>query len=124
MTAKQLRDVQKPDKRRVRGTRRETVDGITFDSKREAKRYRELKLREKAGEITNLECQVPIPLFGRNDAIRTPTGKQMRYIADFSYVDWTLNGARVLEDAKGWPTDVYRIKKAILDAQGIEINEV
>lgn len=124
MTTQQLISALPVKKGRVRGTKRETVDGITFDSKREAKRYGELLVLEKAGRITNLERQVPFPLFGRDSPIQTPTGRQMRYIADFVYVDWDLNGITVVEDAKGWATDVYKTKKAILKAQGIEVQEV
>lgn len=108
---------------RVMNTKRVTVDGIKFDSKREAKRYLELKLLERAGEVTGLELQVPIALEGRDGAILTPTGRQMRYKADFRYYDHRL-GAWVIEDAKGWPTDVYKMKKAILAAQGVTIVEV
>lgn len=109
---------------RVRGTQKTVVDGIKFDSKREAKRWSELQLLERAGEISNLQRQVPFPLFGRDDPIQTPTGRQMRYIADFVYTDNRLSGATVVEDAKGWATDVYKIKKAILAAQGVEVKEV
>ncbi len=123
ITAAQYRS-SKSGKGRVRGTRKTVVDGITFDSKREADRWRVLKAREAAGEISNLERQVAFPLFGKNDCIKTPTGRQMRYLADFTYVDWKLNGVKVVEDSKGWATDVYKIKKAILAAQGVEIIEV
>ena len=114
----------KKDKRRVRGTKRVTIDGIKFDSKREGGRYLVLKAREARGEITNLERQVPIELLGRDTNILTPTGLNMTYRLDFKYVDWTLGGAIVIEDVKGWATDVYKIKKAILAAQGVEIKEV
>lgn len=114
----------KRDKRRVQGTKRVTIDGITFDSKREGGRYLILKAREARGEITNLERQVPIELFGRDGNILTPTGRNMTYWLDFRYIDWTLGGATVIEDAKGWATDIYKIKKAILAAQGVEIKEV
>ena len=121
MTAAAFRS--KPDKRRVRGTKRVTIDGITFDSKLEAKRYGELKLLEACGDITNLELQVPFPLFGQDGPILTPTARHMTYRADFTYVDWRIGGAKIVEDAKGWATDVYNIKKAILAAQGVDIKE-
>jgi hypothetical protein len=110
-------------RKRVQGAKRVTVDGITFDSKREAARWSELKLLERAGKITDLRRQVPFPLFGRDDPILTPTGRKMKYIADFVYYDPFLK-AEVVEDAKGWATDVYKIKKAILQAQGVEVREV
>lgn len=106
------------------GAQRTAIGGITFDSKREAKRWGELKFLEQAGEITDLKRQVPFPLFGRDDAILTPPGRKMHYIADFTYTDLRLNGVRVVEDSKGWATEVFKIKKAILAAQGIEISEI
>lgn len=111
------------DRRRVKGTVKTTVDGITFDSKREAKRYSELKLLERAGEISNLQLQVPVDLLGKNDHLRTPTGRPMRYIADFKYWDHKLN-IWVYEDAKGYPTETYTMKKAVLAAMGMDIKEV
>lgn len=114
----------KPDKRRVRGTKRTVVDGITFDSKREATRWLELKLLERAGHITNLTRQVPFELKGRDGPILTPTGRVMSYVADFTYVDWQRHGKHVVEDAKGYQTDVSKIKLAILAAQGVVVELV
>jgi hypothetical protein len=111
------------DKRRVRGTKRITFEGQTFDSKREFERWRQLVLLEKAGEIVSLERQYQIPLMGRDGAIKTPTGRTMRYIADFRYID-LRTGLWVIEDAKGHPTDTYLLKKAILEAMNIKIREV
>ena len=115
----------KGDRRRVRGTKRTTVDGITFDSKREADRYAELKLLEKAGEIAALELQPKSLLIGRDGPTMTDSGKQPRvYSADFRYVDWRLNGVWVFEDAKGHPTEKYKLIRSILEAQGVKIVEV
>ena len=99
------------------------VDGITFDSKREAARYGQLLILQGAGQISDLERQVKIPLHGRDGPILTPTGRQMHYVADFRYVDNRQGGAVVIEDAKGFRPKEYLIKKAILKAQGIEIHE-
>lgn len=115
---------QMPDKRRVRGAQRTTVGGITFDSKREAQRWQELRLMEAAREIRSLERQVPVELEGQHGPIMTDTGKSpRRYVADFRYYD-NRAGLWVYEDAKGHPTDVYKIKRAILAAMKIEIREV
>ena len=87
------------------------VDGIKFDSKLEANRYTELKLLVKAGEITNLERQVP---FVVSDAIDW-NGKKLReikYICDFKYHDNTGN-KEVVEDAKGILTNLYKLKKSL-----------
>ena len=91
-----------------------TVDGIVFDSKKEAKRYGELKLLEKVGEITNLEIQ---PKFAC-----VVNGKKIcGYVADFRYE--TQNG-EVIEDVKGIKTRIYSLKKKLVEALfGIEITE-
>jgi len=108
------------DKGRVRGTKRTVVEGIKFASKREAKRFGELRQLQRAGIIRDLKLQVPFPLHGKDGPILTPTGRQMRYKADFQYFDVRLN-CMVTEDAKGWATDVSKMKLAIMAAQGVEV---
>lgn len=103
------------------GNKRVTRHGITFDSKREADRYTYLLSLQKSGDITNLERQVRIPLAGKNGPILTPTGRQSYYVADFTYVDWRIGAVKVIEDAKGYPTEVFKLKRAIMSAQGLEI---
>lgn len=88
-----------------------TVDGHTFDSKREAERYCELKFFVRAGEIRNLELQ---PRFLLQDKFVDKQGNKHRkieYVADFLYIDKL--GRNVVEDVKGVLTDVYKIKKKI-----------
>lgn len=83
-----------------------TVDGITFDSQKEAKRWCELKLMERAGEIKDLRRQVRyelIPAFDVDGRHYRPTS----YVADFVYVE---GGREIVEDVKGYRTDVYRLK--------------
>lgn len=85
------------------------VDGIKFDSIREADRYCELKLLEKAKEIRNLELQ---PRFLLQDKFKDKMGtthRKIEYVADFSYID--NDGKAIVEDVKGVLTDVYKIKK-------------
>jgi hypothetical protein len=103
------------------------VGAIKFASKKEARRWQELKLLERAGEIDDLMRQVPIPLRGEHDWIKTPTGKIMHYVADFTYAEIDKKGRierLVIEDAKGHKTEVYLIKKAIMAAMGLTIREV
>lgn len=96
------------------GASKQTVDGITFDSKAEAERYSILKLLEKAGKIQRLEVHPVYPLVVNGMKI----GK---YIGDFHYLE---NGAGILEDVKGVKTAVYRLKKKLIKAiYGIEIRE-
>ena len=107
---------EKPKKSKYGAVKTE-VDGIMFDSKREASRYQELRLLEQAGEIANLRLQVPYILFPKNEH-----GRSLKYIADFVYNDDT--GALVVEDAKGHSTDVYKIKRRLMaELKGIEIKE-
>ena len=108
-------------KRSKYGNKRVTVAGIKFDSQREASRWASLCKLQEAGEISNLERQVRIPLIGRDGPILTPTGRQLFYVADFTYVDWALKGAKIIEDSKGMETDIFKLKRAILKAQGVEI---
>lgn len=106
---------------RVKGTKRTEVGGIKFDSALEARRYIVLKASADMGQIKNLRRQVPIVLQGRDGPLRTPTGRPMQYVADFAYID--RHGVEIVEDAKGIATDTYKMKKAILAAQGITIRE-
>lgn len=93
------------------------VDGHVFPSKAEAKRYGELKLLEKAGEISELVLQPRFDL--RVNGIHI-----CHYIADFSYVEWK-NMEIVVEDVKGFVTDLFRIKKRLMKACcGIDVQEV
>jgi len=105
------------------GAKKATVDGVNFSSKREAKRWMELQMLLEGGEIKDLRRQVKIALIGRADMIRTPTGKVAHYVADFVYFD-NRTGLEVIEDAKGYPTPEYKLKRAILAAQGVRIVEV
>lgn len=101
-----------------------SVDGIRFPSLREARRWAELRLMERAGEIRDLRRQVPIVLLGRDGPLRNGrSGKPKTYIADFTYQDRRLGWAEVVEDAKGYPTPEYRLKRAILAAQGVQVKE-
>lgn len=97
------------------------VDGITFDSQKEAHRYRELKLLERAGEIFSLELQTPYelqPSFKHNGK----TIRAIKYVADFTYKD--KDGKIHIEDTKGVKTKEYLIKKKMMLYQGHEIEEV
>lgn len=118
-------------------------DGINFDSKREAKRYAELKLLERAGEITDLQRQVKFELIPAQyetvERWSDKTGKRLKdgkrllekecsYIADFVYC---MDGRLVVEDVKGYrdPQSAGYAKfvikrKLMLYVHGIRIQEV
>lgn len=83
-----------------------TVCGITFQSEHEAKRYLFLRSEQDAGRISDLKTQVPyevVPGFVyRGQKIRA-----IKYILDFEYIK---DGRLIVEDAKGYQTDVNKIK--------------
>lgn len=96
-------------------SRKTTVDGFTFDSKKEAKRYLELKQMEKDGLIHNLQLQVPFELIPSFEILvdgKKRKRRKMEYIADFVYY---INNVRIVEDVKGRKTEVYKIKKKIFE---------
>jgi hypothetical protein len=109
------------------------VNGIPFDSKKEAKRFAELSLLEKAGVISDLQRQVKfvlIPAQREPDTVGARGGikkgkvieKECSYIADFVYQE---NGTKVVEDTKGYKTKDYIIKrKLMLYVHGMRIKEV
>lgn len=101
-----------------------TVDGQKFDSKKEASRYRELRLLEKAGEIKDLRTQVKFKLIPaqRDEATGKVIERECSYKADFVYEE---DGKTVVEDVKGFLTKEYIIKrKLMLWRYGIRIREV
>lgn len=89
------------------------VDGIEFDSRKEARRYQELKLLERAGVIKDIRLQ---PSFILQDKYEKngKTVRAIKYIADFCY--WDCEKERyIVEDVKGMKTDVYRLKKKLFE---------
>lgn len=114
-----------------------SVDGEVFDSRREFRRYNELKLLERAGEIRDLKRQVAyiiIPEHREPDVTGPRGGRKKgrliesatRYIADFVYDEKGPDGEwqQVVEDCKGVRTDTYKIKrKLMLHVYGIRVRE-
>lgn len=104
-----------------------TIDGKTFDSKKEASRYSELKLLEKAGQISDLDTQVTFCLIPKQtDENGRVIERACTYKADFVY---TENGKRVVEDVKGFKhSNAYQLfaikRKLMLLNHGIRIREV
>jgi hypothetical protein len=99
-----------------------TYNGIAFASKKEARRYSELLLLERAGVITDLQMQVPFVLIPSQKINGKVVERECKYIADFVY---TENGKKVVEDTKGMKTDKYIIKrKLMLYVHGIRIKEI
>ncbi len=115
--------------------RKVTVDGITFDSVKEANRYKELKVLERAGLVHDLQRQVKfklIPAQREWTDETTASGKpkkgkilehEVSYYADFVYKN--RYGLQVVEDVKGFKTKDFIIKrKLMLWIHGIRVKEV
>lgn len=87
------------------------VDGILFDSAREAARYCVLKAKERSGEITELERQKKFEILP-GFVYRGERVRKVVYIADFVYRN--KNGEKIIEDVKGFKTKDYLLKKKLL----------
>ena len=99
------------------------IDGLQFDSQKEANRYAELSLLEKAGKISGLKTQVKFELIPKQGGERA-----CNYIADFVYTD-AETGQKIVEDVKGYRKGqayaVFTIKrKLMLWVHGINVKEV
>ena len=115
------------------------INGIKFDSKREARRYEELLILEQAGEIKDLKRQVKyilIPAQREPDTVGVRGGKikgklierECAYVADYMYTD-VKTGEQVVEDVKGYKGggayDLFTIKrKMMLYFYGIKVKEI
>ena len=116
---------------RYGNVKRTVVNGIKFASQREATRYGELRLLDSFDKIHALKLQPRflivigrVPVLKRSE--RYPNGRPLTYVADFSYID-TETGNRIIEDVKmqsGHKTEVYKIKRALMEAMGYRITEV
>ena len=98
------------------GNRRTRVGSRVFASKAEARRYLALSALQEAGAITELKCQVPFPIVVGGELV-------CRYVSDFTYLDGT--GKLVVEDVKGMPTPIYKLKRKLMSAVlGLDVVEV
>lgn len=107
-------------------SRKTVVDGIKFDSKKEAARYKQLKVFENSGVIQNLRLQVKYTLIPSQyeviDGKKKLVERECAYYADFVY---DKNGKTIVEDTKGMKTPEYIIKrKLMLFLKNIKIKEV
>lgn len=112
---------------RYGNVKKPVFDGIRFDSRAEMGRYCDLKLMEQAGVIRDLELQPRFPITIAGIDIRyAGSNRHLTYIADFRYFDIEKNKV-IIEDKKmqsGHRTDVYKIKRALMQAMGLTITEV
>lgn len=104
------------------GNKKVEVNGIVFDSKKEARRWLELDMLAKAGEIQNLQRQVPFLLIPSQSVDGKVVERAVSYVADFVYKQ---DGKTVVEDTKGHKTKDYILKrKMLLFFYGVQIREV
>jgi hypothetical protein len=116
LTAPKSESTGKRKRRSKYNATKTDVDGIMFDSEKEANRYRELKFLLKAGVIGLLELQVEFEL---NEG----GTHSLKYLADFVYRR-ADTGERIVEDCKGFRTKEYRKKKRLMrQVHNIEIFE-
>lgn len=88
--------------------------GFKFDSQKEAKRYCELELLEKAGLIKNLKKQVRYDILMNGEPVKYESGRTIYYLADFEYFDIEKK-RKIIEDVKGMDTPVSKIKRALVE---------
>ena len=106
------------------GNEKTENNGIKFDSKKEARRYMELRQLETMGKISDLKLQHTFTL---QEAFTTENGERIqaiRYIADFTYME---DGKFVVEDVKSPATrsnPVYRMKNKMMAEKGYIIREI
>lgn len=111
-----LDSVAKPKRANKYNAKKTVVDNITFDSMAEAKHYRHLKLLEMAGEVSDVQLQVPFAITIGGFLICT-------YRADFVYFD--RDKRRHVVDCKGVRTREFVMKKKLMKAVlGIDVEEV
>lgn len=117
LTREEGRKLLTKPKRSKYGNQKTVVDGITFDSKREAERWLYLKSLQDAGEISHLERQPKFKLWSGTRPILYDNGRQATYSADFAYFSAAEN-KRVIEDvkSKATRTQVYLLKRALVHA--------
>lgn len=103
---------------RVKNAKRKVLNGLEFDSTREARRYQDIAIMQTAGHVRELRRQVPYPIYVKGIFV-------CDWRADFVYEQkdgdrWI----RIVEDSKGWKTDVYKLKKKLIEAEyGFRIKE-
>ena len=103
-------------------SKKAVVNGIAFDSRKEARRYSDLSLLERAGMISDLQRQVKFELLPSQRIDGKVVERPVTYVADFVYKE---RGKTVVEDTKGFKTKDYIIKrKLMLYIHGIRVKEI
>lgn len=117
MSAEEFRAIGKAPKRSKYGNRKTVVDGIKFDSKREAQYYCSLKQLERAGQVYEVELQKPYALSVNGQLVCT-------YRCDFAFYDALQKRNRVV-DVKGVETPEFKLKRKLMRAVlGIDVEVI
>lgn len=93
-------------------SRKVVIDGIKFDSKKEAERYKSLCLRERAGEIDKVQVHPKFRLLPSQKFDLMDNERPLDYVADFAYCE-IKSGYFIVEDVKGVKTKDYVIKRKL-----------
>ena len=93
---------------------------MTFDSKKERDYYVILEMMLKNNQITDLKTQVKFEL-QPSFKFKGKTIRSINYIADFTYVK---DGKLIIVDTKGYRTEVYKLKKKMMQYKGYDIEEI
>lgn len=123
ITLEEYKQLQQKSKSKYKNEK-VVIDGTRFDSQKEANRYLDLLVLEKAGLIQDLHRQVRFelqPSYKKNGK----TVRPIYYVADFVYYD-TFKGQKIVEDTKGYRTEIYKLKKKLFEFRypELEIKEV
>lgn len=114
-----MRDNPRTRERRKYANEPTIVDGLRFDSKAEARRWCELRILERAGEISDLRRQVRYVLVPKTARPSGGVEREKAYVADFVYAK---NGVHIVEDVKGAEPAVWALKRALmLHVHGVEV---
>jgi hypothetical protein len=109
-------------KRSKYGAVAQTVDGQRFASGAEAKRYAEMKILEKRGDIAALELHPVYQIVIDGAPVKMRNGHIAKYTADFRYLE---NGVRVVEEVKGYVVRDYPLRRALVEhIYHVQIREV
>lgn len=108
------------EKRSKYGNKKCELDGETFDSVKEMRRWQVLAAEESAGLISGLLRQVRFEIAGAT-VINGRKCPPRYYVADFVY---QRDGSTVIEDVKGYLTAEYRLKRHLMALQGLTITEI
>lgn len=121
---RKVKQIREPSEKRKSkyNNQPQVVGAEKYRSKKEMHRHAELKLLEAAGAISGLKREV-VHILIKPVRIQGRLRPAIRYVSDFQYDD-ALTGKHIVEDCKGWRTDVYRLKRHMMAAiHGIEILE-